>query len=140
MYQYIMKLRFFCFFAVLAVSALLLSGCSKDKEEDAVSFNQNYLVGKWNVSNSQVFWQYGADGTGVTWDESQDVSEGDETTMRFTWTLSGDRLSHVFGGDEVHQAVVQDYTVKELSASRLVWNDGLEDVAVNKVVEQEEEQ
>ena len=139
MYQYIMKRRFFCFLAaVMAASALLLSGCSRDKEEDAISFNQNDLVGKWKVSNTQVFWQYGADGTGVTWDESQDISEGDETTMRFTWTLTGDRLSHVFGGDEVHQAVVQDYTVKELSASRLVWNDGLEDLTLVKVEQQDE--
>lgn len=138
MYQYIMKRRFFCFFAAVMASALLLSGCSKDNEDDAISFNQNDLVGKWKVSNTQVFWQYGADGTGVTWDESQDVSEGDETTMRFTWTLTGDRLSHVFGGDEVHQAVVQDYTVKELSASRLVWNDGLEDLTLVKVEQQDE--
>lgn len=138
MYQYIMKRRFFCFFAAVMAAALMFSGCSKDNEEDAISFNQNDLVGKWKVSNTQVFWQYGADGTGVTWDESQDISEGDETTMRFTWTLTGDRLSHVFGGDEVHQAVVQDYTVKELSASRLVWNDGLKDLTLVKVEQQDE--
>ncbi|MBQ9547376.1 MAG: hypothetical protein IJU90_08845 [Bacteroidales bacterium] len=129
----------FYFFATIVAALFLFTSCAKEKEEE-ISFNQNDLVGKWLVSNTQLYWKYEADGTGVTWDESQDVGEGDETTMRFTWTLTRDRLSHVFSGDEVHQAVVQDYTVKELSSSRLVWNDGLEDVTLTKVVEQEGEQ
>ena len=118
-------------FLFLCVLSVLMIGCGEKDVEP--SFNSADLVGKWQVSNSQEFWRYNSDGSGLTWDEAQDVHEDDETTMRFSWSLSDDRLSHVFSGDEVHQAVVQDYTVKELTSSKLVWNDGLQDVKLVKV-------
>ncbi|MBR1793296.1 MAG: hypothetical protein IJ764_06640 [Bacteroidales bacterium] len=98
-----------------------------------MSFNSSDLIGKWKENGSSTYWRYDSGGSGLTWDESEDVSEDDETTMRFSWSLSEDVLQHVFSGDEIHQAVVQDYTILELSNTSLRWNTGLKTVTLSKV-------
>lgn len=123
-----------CFAKILllaAVSAIMVA-CSS-KEDDAPSFSSSDLIGTWVVNDTTVFWRYDSGGSGQTWDTSEDVQEGDETTMRFTWSLSGDQLSHVFSGDEVHQTVAQDYTILELSGNKMRWNDGLKSESLTRV-------
>ena len=110
---------------------LLFTSCNPFEENE--SFSSSDLVGKWRVTSKQEYWRYDSNGSGRTWDEADDVHEYDETTMRFTWSISGDQLRHTFSGDEVHQAVVQDYTIKELTSSTLRWNDGLHDVTLERV-------
>ena len=114
-------------------AALLLCSCTEKIKKEQESFSSVDLIGKWCVDNSQEYWRYDSDGTGLTWDESQDVHEDDETTGKFKWILDGDMLQHIFTGDEVNQAVVQDYTLISLNSSVLRWNDGLKNVTLHKV-------
>ncbi|MBQ7280197.1 MAG: lipocalin family protein [Bacteroidales bacterium] len=126
--------RFISFFSaiIILIATAVFTSCNGLIENEE-SYNSSDLVGKWRVVSSQEYWRYDSGGNGRTWDESQDVHENDETTTRFTWSISGDQLRHVFSGDDVNQAVVQDYTIKSLTSNTLRWNDGLSDITLERV-------
>ena len=108
---------------LVAASTLLLSSCNLfTHEETHINVDPAMLTGKWQQDGSQVFWRYVADGTGVTWDESEDITE-EESNLTFEWTINGDRLTHVFRGEQGNQAVPKVYTVKEISSSAMRWMD-----------------
>lgn len=112
------KNRFIMTFVMLA--ALLASGCHE--EETHINVDPAQLEGKWVKNGTQEYWRYVADNTGVTWDESEDVSE-EESNLRFEWTINGDVLTHVFRGEQGNQAVPKVYTVTEIDASVMKWKD-----------------
>ncbi len=121
--------RLSLYICLLASLCLLMAGCKK--EDDKPKFSSVDLIGKWRSGTE--YWRYDKGGTGKTWDEADDVYEDDETTMRFSWVLDGDQLQHTFSGDEVHQAVIQDYTILELTSTKLRWDNGLKTVTFTKV-------
>ena len=80
------------------------------------------IEGLWQKIGTQEFWRYRVDGTGVTWDESEDVSE-EESNLTYEWTINGDELTHVFHGSLGNQAVPKVYTVTSISSSQMEWED-----------------
>ena len=79
------------------------------------------LVGKWqNEANLQEYWRYDEDHKGETWDESEDVQEGEGT--KFNWAVDGDMLQIDLYG-EMGQHAYYDYTVVVQTSSRLEVKD-----------------
>jgi len=99
---------------------LLFSSCGG--EETHINVDESQLYGLWVKSNSQEYWRYRSDGTGVTWDESEDITE-EESNLTYRWTLQTDRLTHVFSGAQGNQAVPKVYTITEITASTMKWKD-----------------
>lgn len=96
-----------------------MNGCIKDMVLD---IDSNDLTGKWVVENSQEYWRFRSDGSGVTWDESEDIYEH-ESNLKFEWTLDHDELTCVFRGANENQAVPKVYRIRELTSSSMKWED-----------------
>ena len=94
-------------------------GCSDDPVLDV---EPGDLAGKWVVEDSQEYWRFRMDGTGVTWDESEDIYE-EESNLKFEWTLDSDELTCVFRGENENQAVPKVYRIREISSSAMKWED-----------------
>lgn len=106
--------------AMVAVMALLAGACHEEEVHIVVQPDQ--LYGCWVKNGTQEYWRYLEDGTGVTWDEAEEITE-EESNLRFEWSVEGDVLTHVFRGEQGNQAVPKVYTVKGISASSMSWED-----------------
>lgn len=96
------------------MSFFLITGCQKDD----VSFEEDLLIGTWKSGTE--YYKYKIDGTGGTWDTSDDVTE--EEAQPFTWTLVKSDLTHIHimqSGDKIPKY----YTVTELSSTTLKYKD-----------------
>lgn len=113
-------------FTVVAFAALLFSSC----EPETKDFDKALLIGKWVdevyddeeeawVAGTE-FYKYNADGTGSTWDTSDDVME--EEGQAFEWTLVLDELTHMHIM-EIGGVVPKVYTVTELTPTTLAYKD-----------------
>ena len=102
------------YLTMLAVVTLFAVSCTKEE----TTFDETLLTGKWQ--SGTVFYKYSADGTGGTWDTSDNVTEAE--AQPFTWTLVKDLLTHIhileMGG-----SVPKIYTVTELTATSLKYHD-----------------
>jgi len=104
---------------MLLPAAGLFVGCTDDPVLDV---DPRDLAGKWVVENTQEYWRFRDGGTGVTWDESEDIYE-EESNLRFEWTLDRDELTCVFRGANENQAVPKVYRIREISASAMKWEN-----------------
>jgi hypothetical protein len=104
-------LRYLTIFTVLT---LLAVSCTKE----VVTYDQTLLTGKWK--SGTLFYKYLANGTGSTWDTSDNVTEAE--AQAFTWTLVNDLLTqiHVM---QIGGSVPKIYTVTELTATSLKYHD-----------------
>lgn len=102
------------YLTMLVVVTLIAVSCTKED----VTFDQSLLTGKWQ--SGTLFYKYQADGTGGTWDTSDDVTEAE--AQAFTWTLVKDLLTqiHVL---EIGGSVPKIYTVTELTETSLKYHD-----------------
>ena len=102
--------RFTCLVIVIAG----LQSCS----QETINFDEAYLYGTWK--SGTLYEKYLSNGTGKTWDTSDDVSE--DEAQSFTWTLITDQLTQIqlleMGG-----SVPKVYNVITLTASQLVYED-----------------
>ena len=114
-----MKNRTLAALLLLAFMPMLLVSCTE--EVKPVEVNDSLLIGKWQKeTNMQEYWRYDADSTGGTWDESEDVQEGEG--IKFNWSTEEDQLRLDFYG-EMGQHVYYDYTVGTQTEPRLEWKD-----------------
>ena len=104
---------------VLWAGCLTLGGCVKDV---FLNVNPDDLTGRWVVEGTQEYWRFRSDGTGVTWDESEDISEN-ESNLKFEWTLDEDELTCVFRGENENQAVPKVYYIRNLTSESMEWED-----------------
>lgn len=101
---------------LLAVS---LAGCTPD--DVSVPVNESALEGTWHSSDvPQEYWRFDANHTGETWDESEDVQEGEGT--RFNWSTQDDQLRLDLYG-EMGQHVYYDYTIENQTQNAFTWKD-----------------
>jgi hypothetical protein len=82
------------------------------------SFDETLLYGKWQ--SNTLFYKYLSDGSGTTWDTSDDVTEAE--AQKFTWTLVQSELTHIHVM-ELGGTVPKVYTVTELTDSTLKYHD-----------------
>ena len=99
----------------------LMAGCTDLFEK--VIVDDAALVGKWYaLDNKTEFWRFNADGSGLTWDESDDVYEHDENVPRFNWTTRIDQIRiDIYG--QMGQHVYYDWTVTRQTADSLTFED-----------------
>ena len=102
--------------------SLAMSGCSLFDRDDHLSVSEDQLYGCWVKENSEEYWRYNENGTGVTWDEADDISE-EESNLSFTWTVREDELTHIFRGEMDNQAVPKVYTIKAINNNTMRWED-----------------
>ena len=97
-------------------------------ETEPVSFDESLLYGKWR--SGTLFYKYLADGTGGTWDTSDDVTE--EEAQAFTWTLINADLTqnHIL---EIGGTVPKAYTVTELTTTTLKYHDDFDSYSFTRV-------
>lgn len=112
------KFRYIIMMMLLPMTAFF-GGCTNDIVLDV---NPSDLTGKWVVENTQEYWRFRSGGTGVTWDESEDIYE-DESNLKFEWSLDRDELTCVFRGENENQAVPKVYRIREISVSSMKWED-----------------
>lgn len=102
------------YLTMLTVVTLLAVSCTKTEE----TFDQTLLTGKWQ--SGTLFYKYAADGSGATWDTSDNVTEAEAQV--FTWTLVKDLLTQIHTL-EIGGSVPKIYTVTELTATSLKYHD-----------------
>ncbi len=112
----------FCKLLLVAVAATwMFVACKLDN----ANYHPGDLVGKWVLTSNGVqgteFWRYDADGTGVTWDTKDDVSE--EEAQAFDWTLEGNQLTQVHKMENSQAVVPLVYTITDLTSSELDYKD-----------------
>jgi hypothetical protein len=102
------------YLTMLTVVTLFAVSCTKEE----TTYDQSLLTGKWK--SGTLFYKYLANGTGGTWDTSDNVTEAE--AQAFTWTLVKDLLTqiHVL---EVGGSVPKVYTLTELTATSLKYHD-----------------
>jgi hypothetical protein len=108
-----MKKLIVCLMVCFSFS-ILFNSC----EEDETSFQESFLIGKWQ--SGTVYYKYLSNYTGGTWDTSDDVTEAE--AQAFTWTLVKSELTHIHIL-EVGGSVPKVYTVTELTANSLKYKD-----------------
>ena len=109
-------------FIILSLFFFLLSGCSLFEQDNHITVSEDQLYGCWVKSGTHEYWRYRDDGSGVTWDEDDDISE-EESNLTFTWTVRGDELTHIFRGEGNNMYVPKIYTIKAISTSTMEWED-----------------
>jgi hypothetical protein len=102
--------------------AFMFNSCTKED-----NFDEALLAGKWlsiekvDGVNHQVYYKYVSDGTGSTWDITDNVTENE--AQAFTWTLKKAELTQIhimsIGGN-----IPKVYTVTELTTTSLKYHDG----------------
>lgn len=120
--QRTMKNKRYIIWALVGILTLgCLAGCKKRVVHINVSEGQ--VVGVWMKKNTREYWRFDSDNTGVTWDESEDISES-ESNLRFTWEIANeDELRMVSSGEMGNQFVPKNYTVTEVSSTTMKWED-----------------
>jgi hypothetical protein len=112
--HFIMVKRTLLYLSAFIVISFLAASC----EPEATTFDEALLIGKWQ--SGTLYYKYLADGTGGTWDTSDDVTEAE--AQPFTWTLVKAELTHIHiletGG-----TVPKIYTVTELTETSLRYHD-----------------
>jgi len=104
------------FLVLCVVATTLLVSCDPLVEE---SFDETLLYGKWQ--SNALFYKYISDGTGTTWDTSDDVTEAE--AQKFTWTLVASEFTHIHVMEIGSTVVTKIYTVTELTDSTLIYED-----------------
>lgn len=99
-----------CIFALM-----IFSSCEKEEE----IFDETLLTGKWK--SGTLYDKYLSNGSGSTWDTSDDVTE--EEAQLFTWSLTGSELKHIHIL-EMGATVPKVYTLTELTGTTLKYEDG----------------
>ncbi len=102
------------YLTMLVVVTILAVSCTKTD----TTFDQSLLTGKWQ--SGTLFYKYAADGTGGTWDTSDNVTEAE--AQAFTWTLDKDLLTQI-QILEIGGSVPKVYTVTELTSTSLKYHD-----------------
>ena len=101
------------------VGSWLLTGCKP--EVISITVDEAKLVGIWYaMDNTQEYWRFDSEHKGETWDESEDVQEGEGT--KFNWEVKDNQLRMDFYG-EMGQHVYYDYTFTVQNDSTFTWRD-----------------
>jgi hypothetical protein len=112
-YSVMMKktLRYLTMFIVVTLLAVSCTALE-------TNFDQSLLTGKWQ--SGTLFYKYLANGTGGTWDTSDNVTEAE--AQAFTWTLVNAVLTQIHTL-EIGGTVPKVYTLTELTATSLKYHD-----------------
>lgn len=103
----------------MAIGAFIVTGCTP--EDVHLQVSESALTGTWHSSDAPMeYWRFDSNHTGETWDESEDVQEGEGS--KYNWELIDDQLRlDIYG--EMGQHVYYDYTITDQSQNSFTWKD-----------------
>jgi hypothetical protein len=106
------------YFGAFVAFTLFFASCEPAEK----SFDESLLIGKWRVGNTEEFYRYRANRTGVNWNESDDVSEAEGT--KFDWRLNKSELELRFYSRVTGEPLVWElYTVTTLTSTTFRYRD-----------------
>lgn len=110
------------FLPILCLVALALAGCNPEEINEGVDCVDSDVIGLWVLADSQEYWRYDSGHYGETWDESDDVHEGEGT--KYSWSLEGSAL-HIELNGEMGEVVPYDYTIVAMSETTMKLKEGM---------------
>jgi hypothetical protein len=102
-----------CKIFTLFLIIFVIISCRED------GFNESLLYGKWR--SGTLYYRYKSNGTGVYWDEGDDVTE--EEGKKFKWDLNKSEFTHLVSMESTGREIPFKYTVIELTFTRLRYKD-----------------
>jgi hypothetical protein len=141
--------RIVSYILTAAAGCLMLVACGTDDAD--IERDETLLYGKWLLTSENggvpmnpgkegveklEYWRYNSDGTGTTWDESDDISE--EEGFSFTWSLNLSELMQIYvtemvpRPDGTRAAVPKVYTITELDETTLSYEDSFDSYTFTK--------
>lgn len=106
---------------LVVATVFLLCSCENEEVVPDKEYDVSLLYGIWQLNDSQLFYRYFEDGTGKTWDVSDDISE--EEAQEFTWTLEKSELIHMHIISTGSGVVPKYYIVTKLTNDELCYYD-----------------
>ncbi|MBQ0129159.1 MAG: hypothetical protein KBT57_04905 [bacterium] len=103
----------------LIIGCLLMAFVSSCNPTENTDVDANQIYGKWR--DGTVYERYDSDGTGVTWDTADDVTEAE--AQPFSWTLNGTRLLQEHQLVEMGAVLPKVYTVTKLDPNNFNYVD-----------------
>lgn len=101
----------------IAGACSLMFSCKEEPK-----FDIDLIVGKW-VSGTE-YWRYDTDGTGVTWDEADDVHEDEAQAFKWEFDSENNRLNHIHWMEMTQEwTLPKSYTLKALDDRKLSYKD-----------------
>lgn len=85
---------------------------------EEANYDVDLLIGKWQ--SGSIFYRFDVDSTGVTWDESDDITEIEASPMK--WELNRSKFIHYH---EMQNGVLvpKAYKIVQLDLNNLVFQD-----------------
>lgn len=108
---------------LFSLSFLFLCTSCVDDLLPGAEYSDSDVMGKWVKSGTQEYWRYDSGHYGETWDEGEDVHEGEGT--KFSWSLEGDDLEILLTG-EMGQVVPYDYEIVALTGESMRLKDAFD--------------
>ena len=102
------------FLCLLLFTALW--ACTPDDPTEG-DFDVTNLYGKWCQEGTKIYYKYNDDGTGATWDESDDVYE--DEAQAFTWEVDGSEMIHIHLTETGTAQIPKYYIITFLSFDEL---------------------
>ncbi|MCR5139260.1 MAG: hypothetical protein K6B45_03755 [Bacteroidaceae bacterium] len=106
------------FLCLLLFTALW--ACTPDDPTEG-DFDVTNLYGKWCQEGTKIYYKYNDDGTGATWDESDDVYE--DEAQAFTWEVDGSEMIHIHLTETGTAQIPKYYIITFLSFDELDYYD-----------------
>ena len=97
-----------------------LWACTPDDPTEG-DFDVTNLYGKWCQEGTKIYYKYNDDGTGATWDESDDVYE--DEAQAFTWEVDGSEMIHIHLTETGTAQIPKYYIITFLSFDELDYYD-----------------
>ena len=85
-----------------------------------VDFNPAWVLGLWMRNTNHEFWRFKTNGTGVTWDLNDEVTE-EESDLVFSWEVSGHTLNLLFNGNGA--SVLKGFYLLSQTQDKMVLSD-----------------
>lgn len=95
----------------------LMASCGENGSD--TEFDKTLMYGKWQEGT--LYEKYNSDGTGSTWDTSDDVTE--EEAQAFEWTLEKAELTQIHLMEISGTRIPKTYTVTSLTSTHLKYQD-----------------
>ena len=107
----------FIIFRVTSPRAYAPESVQPEVFEDQV-YDTELFIGLWK--SGTVFYRYNEDGTGVTWDTADDITESEASQL--TWEVNKNRLIHIHKM-EIGGVIPKAYTIKKIDLANLEYKD-----------------
>lgn len=84
-----------------------------------VTYDTDLLIGRWQ--SGTLYYRFNEDGTALTWDTADDVTEEEASSL--TWTLERSRFTHIHHMGISNAVVPKHYRITQLDLLQLIFKD-----------------